>query len=82
MRGIVMLVGIAVVLLGTYLLYFQANLDRWISIGILTAGILLFVGVCIMAFAGGARTDPARAQAAPPTTVVQDNRPVRRNDQR
>lgn len=72
-RAILMSAGIVIVLVGAYLLYFEANLDRWISIGILTAGILLFVGMCVMAFAGGARSDGARNQ---PTTVVQENREV------
>lgn len=75
-RGIIMLGGIVVVLAGAYLLYFEADLSRWVSIGILTAGILVFVGMSIMAFAGGARTDPVAAQ---PTRVVQDNREVVRS---
>lgn len=80
-RGIVMSVGIAIVLVGAYLLYFEADLNRWVSIGILTAGILLFIGVAVMAFAGGGRSDPVAN--APPTSVVQDNRPVvQRNDRR
>lgn len=75
-----MMVGVGVLLIGAYLFYFQADLDRWVSIGIVTAGILVFVGVCIMMFAGGARTDPATTRSP---AVVQDNREtVQRNDPR
>jgi len=73
MRTILMLGGTLIVLAGAYLLYFEADLNRWLSIGILTAGILVFVGVSIMAFAGGARAD---APAAERTRVIQDNREV------
>lgn len=72
--------GVVIVLFGAYLLYFEADLNRWISIGLLTAGILLFVGVCVMMFAGGARSDPP--EAARPTSVIQDNRPVVRHEPR
>src|SRR5687767_704493 len=81
-RAILMSVGVVTVLVGAYLLYFEANLDRWVSIGIVTAGILLFVGVCVMMFAGGAKTDPVAPQNNPGGTVVQDNRPVTQRNPR
>lgn len=80
-RAILMAVGVVTVLVGAYLLYFEANLDRWVSIGIVTAGILLFVGVCVMMFAGGAKTDPASNNTRG-STVVQENRPVTQRNQR
>lgn len=43
LRGILMLVGVGVLLIGAYLFYFQADIDRWVSIGIVTAGILVFI---------------------------------------
>ena len=79
LRGILMMAGVGILLIGAYLFYFQADLDRWVSIGIVTAGILVFVGVCVMMFAGGARADPAPRSPG----VVQDNREVvQRNDPR
>lgn len=81
-RAILMSVGVVTVLVGAYLLYFEANLDRWVSIGIVTAGILLFIGVCVMMFAGGAKTDPVAPQNTRGSTVVQDNRPVTQRNQR
>lgn len=83
-RAILLAVGVVTVLVGAYLLYFEANLDRWVSIGIVTAGILLFIGVVVMMFAGGAKSDPVAPREHGGGTVVQDNRPVtqrnRRND--
>lgn len=59
-RGIVLVIGIAVFIFGVYLLFFEAGLDRWISIGILTAGIVIFLGIILMGFAGGAPEDRPR----------------------
>ena len=56
-RAIFLVLGIAFILAGAYMLFFQANLDRWISVGILTAGILIFVGVVVLGFAGSAPSD-------------------------
>ena len=80
MRGIFMLVGVVVVVFGAYLLYDQADLNRWVGIGIVTAGILIFVGLAIMAFAGGSKADPPAP--AQPSNIVQDNREVKRTDRR
>lgn len=82
-----MAVGLIIVVAAAYLLYFEADLNRWLSMGILSAGILLFVGLAVMMFAGSAPSEPpARTQPAspgPPTTVVQHNRPaVHRNEPR
>jgi hypothetical protein len=56
-RGIIMVLGLAIFIAGVYFLFFEAGLDRWISIGILTAGIVIFVGILLMGFAGGASED-------------------------
>ncbi|MHB8604091.1 MAG: hypothetical protein ACYDCK_02450 [Thermoplasmatota archaeon] len=82
-----MALGIAIVLVGVYLFYFQAGIERWISIGILTAGVVLFVGFAVMAYASGSPSDDVvggrgttvvREGAAP---IVQENREiVQRND--
>jgi hypothetical protein len=58
-RAVIWMVGLVAILAGAYLLYFEAGLDRWVSIGILGAGILVFVGLAVMTFAGSAPTDPA-----------------------
>jgi hypothetical protein len=56
-RAILWVLGIVFVLGGAYMLYFQAGLNRWVSIGVLTAGFLLFIGLAVMGFAGRAPTD-------------------------
>ncbi|MEA3204347.1 MAG: hypothetical protein QOI63_2029 [Thermoplasmata archaeon] len=68
-RAILWVLGIVFVLGGAYMLYFQAGLNRWVSIGVLTAGFLLFIGLAVMGFAGQAPSDtPA---------VVEDREVVR-----
>jgi hypothetical protein len=56
-RTILWVLGIVFVLGGAYMLYFQAGLNRWVSIGVLTAGFLLFIGLAVMGFAGNAPTE-------------------------
>jgi hypothetical protein len=63
------MVGLVAILAGAYLLYFEAGFDRWVSIGILGAGLLLFVGLAVMTFASSAPTDPS-------PRVVREERPV------
>lgn len=58
-------VGIVLILVSAYIFYFEANLSRWFSVTILAAGMLLFVGLLVLTFAGG-RHDDSR------TTVVTD----------
>lgn len=76
-RAIFLALGIAFILVGVYLMFFEANLDRWVSIGVLTAGVLVFVGVLVMGFAGNAPADPPREVARSrdrDTPVVIDQR--------
>ena len=65
-RTVMWLVGLVAILAGAYLLYFEAGLDRWVSLGIVGAGVLIFVGLAVMTFAGGAR------DTAPDTRVVRE----------
>lgn len=58
-RTVIWMVGLVAILAGAYLLYFEANLDRWVSLGILGAGVLVFIGVAVMTFAGSAASEPA-----------------------
>jgi hypothetical protein len=56
-RAILWVLGIAFVLGGAYMLYFEAGLNRWVSIGVLTAGFLLFIGLAVLGFADRAPSD-------------------------
>lgn len=60
-RMVIWMVGLVAILAGAYLLYFEANLDRWVSIGILGAGLLVFIGLAVMTFASGAPSEPRTA---------------------
>lgn len=66
MRAILWVLGIIFVLGGAYMLYFEAGLSRWVSIGVLTAGFLLFIGLAVLGF----------ADRAPSDTPVVENREV------
>ena len=63
-RAILWVFGIILVLVGAYMLYYQAGLDRWVSIGILTAGFLVFIGLAVMAFSETARSDTPQVRRA------------------
>lgn len=67
--------GIAFVLGGIYMLYFEAGLDRWVSFGVLMAGFLVFIGLAVMGFSGsrGTRVVEAsyREPAAARTMVIE-----------
>ncbi|MHB1262003.1 MAG: hypothetical protein ACYC2H_09845 [Thermoplasmatota archaeon] len=70
-RTVMWMVGLVAILAGAYLLYFEAGLDRWVSIGILGAGLLLFIGLAVMTFASGAPNDPAPRVVRDEQTVVE-----------
>lgn len=65
-RLVMWLLGIGLIIGGVYLFYFEANLARWFSVSILGAGVLLFLGLIVLMFAGG-RGDDSR------TTVVNED---------
>lgn len=54
---IALVLGLAVFVFGIYLLFFEAGLDRWVSIGIVTAGVVILIGLVIMSFASSAPKD-------------------------
>jgi multisubunit Na+/H+ antiporter MnhC subunit len=81
-RSITLFLGLAFLLAGAYLLYFEANLSRWVSVGILSAGVLLFIGLAVMSYASSAPVEPVRSNTViqhdtvekGPTTVIEDRR--------
>jgi len=84
-RAVFWMLGIVFILAGAYMLYFEAGLNRWVSIGVVTAGVLLFVGLAVMTFATGAPADrPAKVVRTEPSTTVVDSHPtyVERDERR
>lgn len=69
LRPILWGLGLLLFVVGAYMLYFEAGLSRWISIGVLTAGLVLVAGLIVMSFAS---STPEHTE-----TVVRD-RPVER----
>ena len=65
-RLVMWILGIGLLLSGVYLFYFEANLSRWFSLTLLAAGVLAFLGLVVLGFAGG-RGDDSR------TTVMNDD---------
>ncbi|MHB8633170.1 MAG: hypothetical protein ACYDBQ_04255 [Thermoplasmatota archaeon] len=44
-------VGIALVVAALAMFYYNTNLNRWVPVSILVAGILLVIGLAVMGFA-------------------------------
>lgn len=65
-RMVMWVLGIGLMIGGVYLFYFEANLARWFSVTLLGAGVLLFVGLLVLMFAGGRGGDSR-------TTVVNED---------
>lgn len=70
-RTVIWMVGLVAILAGAYLLYFEANLDRWVSLGILGAGLLVFAGLAVMTFASGQPEAPTAPRVDREETVVE-----------
>ncbi|MCA1811725.1 MAG: hypothetical protein LC623_06905 [Halobacteriales archaeon] len=71
-RAILWVLGIVFVLGGAYMLYFETGLSRWFSIGVLTAGFLLFIGLAVLGFANRAPSDAPLVERE----VVHENGPT------
>lgn len=50
-RMVVFILGIALVVAGAWMLFFQAGLSRWIPLGVAGAGLLVLIGLLIVGFA-------------------------------
>lgn len=61
-RTVLWMVGLVAIVGGAALLYFEAGLDRWVSIGIVGAGLLVFVGLAVMTFATNSPAEPRGAE--------------------
>ena len=71
-RGLFWAAGVIIISAGAYMLYFEAGLSRWVSLGVVTAGILLFVGLAVMSLASSAPQEPVAEKVRPQeqTTIV------------
>ena len=56
-RMIMYLLGAGLVVLAVVMFFFAGNLDRWIPVSMLIAGILLILGLAVMGFADNAPSD-------------------------
>lgn len=65
-RGIFLVLGLVAIIAGAFMLFFEAGLDRWVSMTILVAGILVFVGLIVVGFATSAPQDPPPPEERPP----------------
>jgi CHASE2 domain-containing sensor protein len=56
-RMVVFVLGLALILVGAWMLFVQANLSRWIPIGIAGAGLLVLIGLLVIGFSENASSD-------------------------
>jgi hypothetical protein len=70
------MLGIVFILGGAYMLYFEAGLSRWVSIGVLISGFLLFIGLAVMSFASSAPNDTPSGVVKESRDMVVDRRPT------
>lgn len=77
-RSILLGLGLLLAVVGIYMLFFEAGLNRWVSVGVLTAGILVFIGLVVVGFASSAPDGGASGQGGSggdsTTVVVEDDR--------
>ena len=53
-RAILYFLGVILVIAALAMFFFQTNLDRWVPVGLLAAGVLLIIGLAVMSFADNA----------------------------
>lgn len=53
----VFILGLGLVIVAGWLLFFQAGLDRWVPLGIAGAGLLLLIGLLVIGFSQNAASD-------------------------
>lgn len=56
-RMILYLLGAGLVVLAVVMFFFASNLDNWVPVSMLVAGILLILGLAVMGFADNAPSD-------------------------
>ena len=56
-RAILYFLGVILVIAALAMFFFQTNLDRWVPVGFLAAGVLLIIGLAVMSFADNAPED-------------------------
>ena len=56
-RMVVFILGLALVLVGAWMLFFQTGLSKWVPIGIAGAGLLVLVGLLVIGFSENATDD-------------------------
>lgn len=79
-RVLFMVLGLSIFVVGAYLVFFEAGLERWISIGLLTAGIVILIGLLLMGFASEARSDEPATREIHHRDVVQHREVVREHE--
>lgn len=79
-RTIGWLIGIVLVLVGVYMLYFATGIDQFVSIGVITAGVLIFLGLAVMGFASNMRREPEEPAGSHHETIIREERATDRGD--
>ncbi|MFO1533038.1 MAG: hypothetical protein ABR562_04970 [Thermoplasmatota archaeon] len=56
-RMVVFILGLALVLVGAWMLFFQTGLSKWVPVGIAGAGLLVLIGLLVIGFSEDASSD-------------------------
>ena len=59
-RAVMYFLGVILVVVALAMFFFQTNLDRWVPVGLLAAGVLLIIGLAVMSFADSAPPEHTR----------------------
>jgi hypothetical protein len=82
-RLAIMVVGLLLIVGGAIMLYFEAGWDHIIPIGVMTAGLVLLIGLLVVSFAAYTRLEPPAREYAderPRDRVVEVRRDAPREE--
>lgn len=56
-RLVLFILGLGLVILAGWMLFFQTGLNRWVPFGVAAAGLLMLIGLMVIGFSESARSD-------------------------
>lgn len=59
---VVFILGLALILVGAWMLFFQTGLNQWVPVGVAGAGLLVLIGLLVIGFSENATSDHKRVE--------------------
>ncbi len=56
-RMVVFVLGIALVIVGAWMLFVQTGADRWVPLGVAGAGLIVLIGLMVVGFSENATSE-------------------------